>query len=154
MAPRLPRDPGLPSSPLLAGPLAALALLIVALPFRYHEMVGESAADFIVVTLFLGGGAAWLTGKAVARGWGPLWHLVVYGLLLAAAVRFCHFALFGDALIDPEPAAAEAVFLVSLAALGFRSVRRRQMTVQYGWMFEPAGRLSWRRRTPGQSTRA
>ena len=50
---------------------------------------------FLLVTVILGGGAAWITGRVVARSWEPWRQLLVYALLLAAAVRFLHFSLFG-----------------------------------------------------------
>lgn len=139
-------DPGRPSSPMLLAPVGALVVLAVLLFVWPQVLMGASLGDFLLVTLFLGGGAAWLTGKAVARGWGPYSHLVVYCLLLAGAVRFCHFALFESELFAPEHTAVEFVLLLSIATLGFRALRRRQMTVQYGWMYEPAGRLAWRAR--------
>jgi len=141
------RDPGRPTSLRLIGPLALLALLALAVAVWPGEIIGSSWGDFVLVSLVLGGGAAWLTGKAVARAWGPLSHLVLYCVLLAAAVRFCHFALFEDELFAPVTSVAEALFLFAVASLGFRSLRRRQMSVQYSWMFAPAGPLSWRRRS-------
>jgi len=146
------RDPGRPSSPLLVGPLALLAAFALALVLWPDEVMEASLGDFLLVSLAMGGGAAWHTGKAVAKSWRPLSHLVLYCALLTAAVRFCHFALFNDDLFSPVTSAAEFLFLLAIAALGFRHVRRRQMSVQYGWMFTPAGPLSWRRReaSPGE----
>ena len=60
-----------------------------------------SLVDFLLVTVFLGGGAAYLTGRAVAVTWraarqaGRL-HLCSS----AAAVRFIHYALFGGTLLS------------------------------------------------------
>lgn len=142
------RDPGRPSSPLLVGPLALLAAFALAIVLWPEEVVGASPGDFLLVSLAMGGGAAWLTGQAVAKSWRPLSRLVLYCVPLAAAVRFCHFALFNDELFAPRTSAAEVLFLLAVAALGFRHVRRRQMSMQYGWLFEPAGLLSWRRRDP------
>lgn len=139
-------DPGRAASPMLVGPAVALVVLVVALFLWPEELLGVSLGDFLLVTLFLGGGAAWLTGKAVARGWAPYSHLLLYCLLLTCAVRFCHFALFADHLFDIESLAVEFVLLASAATLGFRAMRQRQMTVQYGWMYEKAGSLAWRPR--------
>lgn len=144
------QDPGRTTAPLLIGPLVLLAALAVALVVAPDAVMGTSLGDFLLVSLILGGSAAWMTGKAVARGWGAVSHLVVYCVLLAAAVRFCHFALFNDELFAPLTSLAEALFLFAVAALGFRAVRRRQMSVQYGWMFVPAGVLSWRRQGSAQ----
>jgi len=143
------QNPGGSFSLMLVVPLAALVLLVVVLLIWPDLLIGASLGDFLIVTVLLGGGTAWLTGKAVARGWGPYSHLVLYSLLLAGAVRFCHFALFGDTLASLEPALVEFVLLLAIATLGFRALRRRQMTHQYDWMFEPAGPLAWRARTGG-----
>lgn len=142
-------DPGRASSPMLVGPLVALVVLVGTLFIWPRELIGASLGDFLLVTLFLGGGAAWLTGKAVARGWDPYTHLLVYSLLLACAVRFCHFALFEAELFTLGPLAVEFVLLASIATLGFRAMRQRQMTVQYAWMYERTGRMAWR---PRQTT--
>ena len=55
---------------------------------------------FVLLTLILGGGAAALTGRAIAATWRPWWHVVPLTLLLGAAVRFLHFALFGGTLLS------------------------------------------------------
>ena len=54
----------------------------------------DSLGVFLLVTVVLGGGAAALAGRAVALTWRPWWQVVVYMLMLGAAVRFIHFALF------------------------------------------------------------
>lgn len=139
-------NPGRASSAMLVGPVAALLLLAVALVL-WPELLGEaSAGDFLLVSLVMGGGAAWLTGQAVARGWSPYSHLVPYCVLLAVAVRFCHFALFEDHMFALAPTLVEFVFLFAVASLGFRALRRRQMTAQYGWLFVRTGPFSWRTR--------
>ena len=140
------RDPGRATSPMLIGPAIALVVLVATLFVWPKELIGASLGDFLLVTLFLGGGAAWLTGKAVARSWDPYLALVAYCALLACAVRFCHFALFQATLFDLEPLLVEFVLLASIATLGFRAMLQRQMTVQYGWMYEREGHMAWRPR--------
>jgi len=114
-----------------------------------------SLGDFLLVTVFLGGGAAWLTGRAVAITWRSLWKLLVYVALLTCAVRFIHFALFGGTLLSPYFFLVDFVILLALANLGYRLTRTIQMVSQYSWLFERASPLSWRRRevaadeTPG-----
>ena len=149
MAAPAQRDPGRAASPFLIGPALALVALVVAIAIWPHELIAASLGDFLLVTLVLGGSAAWRTGKAVAKGWAPYHQLVLYCLLLAGAVRFCHFALFEDPLFDPEPFVVEFVLLTAIATLGFRAFRRRQMTMQYAWMYEPAGPFAWRPRRGG-----
>ena len=60
-----------------------------------------SASEFLFVTVALAGGAAYLTGRAVARSWQSDVVLVGYMVLLAAATRFIHFALFQGTLLSP-----------------------------------------------------
>lgn len=139
-------NPGRAAAPMLIVPAVALVGLIVARLVYPGLLQDTSLSDFLLVSLVLGGAAAWRTGEAVARGWGSYAHLVIYGALLTAAVRFCHFALFEDNLFSLQNFVVEFVLLMSIATLGYRSVRRRQMTVQYGWLFEPDGPMAWRQR--------
>src|SRR6266508_3515209 len=54
----------------------------------------HSLGIFLLVSVFMGGSAAWLAGRAIAATWRPWWHLALYMLPLSLAVRFLHFALF------------------------------------------------------------
>ena len=108
-----------------------------------------SLADFLLVTVFLGGGAAYLTGRAVALTWRRMLKLLVYLLLLAAAVRFIHYALFGGTLLSPQYYLVDLAVLLCIGGLGFRITRARQMTGQYSWLYRNAGGLGWRPRTDG-----
>jgi hypothetical protein len=103
---------------------------------------------FILVTLMLGGGAAWLTGRAAAQTWRPVWHVVVYCLMLGAAVRFIHFSLFDGTLLSLHFYAIDAAVCVAFGLAGFRAARAAQMVRQYGWINEYVGPFRWRRKTP------
>jgi len=105
-----------------------------------------SLGDFLLVTVFLGGGAAYLTGRAVAITWRPLFKLVVYILLLAAAVRFIHYALFGGTLLSLQYYLFDLAVLLCFAGLGFQVTRAGQMSGQYSWLYRRAAGLSWRNR--------
>jgi len=99
-------------------------------------------ASFLLVTVVLGGGAAWLAGRAIAQTWRPWWSVVVYMLILALAVRFIHFALFDGTLLSPHYYSVDAAVAILVAALGFRVTRRQQMAHQYGFLpphVPPAG---------------
>jgi hypothetical protein len=105
--------------------------------------------DFIVVTAFLGGGAAYLTGRAVALTWRPVGYLLTYLFLLSAAVRFIHFALFEGTLLSLQFYLVDVVVLLCFGGLGYQLTRARQMAGQYAWLYERSGPLSWRpRRSP------
>lgn len=101
------------------------------------ELIYESGPNglwyFIFMTLILGGGAAWISGSAIAQTWRPLWQIPLYMLMLAAAVRFCHYALFGEKLLSLRSYVTDFVTLMVLATAGFWLSRRAQMERQYGW---------------------
>src|SRR5215510_15486134 len=88
----------------------------------------------ILVTILMGGLAAYASGKAIAQTWRPFWHVPLYMLVLAAAVRFCHFALFEEPFLSLRSYAADFAVACVLAALGYGRVRAHQMRTQYGWL--------------------
>ncbi|MFN3891803.1 MAG: DUF6867 family protein [Beijerinckiaceae bacterium] len=127
--------------------------------------------SFLLVTVVLGGAAAFTAGRALAQTWRPLWQAFAYAAALAAAAGFLHFVLFGEPTIPGariaalvgalpvEPGAAIAglaaalrhyavicVTLCGFAAFGYRLTRARAMQRQYGFEVAPSGPLSWRER--------
>ncbi len=115
----------------------------------WQLVTDSSPSVFIGLTVIIGGGAAWLAGRALALKWRPLWQLFVYMLLLAAAVRFLHYALFEEPLLSLKSYIADAAVLIAVALLGFRLTRVRQMTTQYYWLYERAGLFFWKARHDG-----
>jgi hypothetical protein len=110
------------------------------------DPAGEfSLPTFLLVTIVMGGSAAYVSGKAIAQTWRPFWHVPLYMLGLALVVRFCHFALFEERFLAPASYSVDFVVAFAAAALGYRLVRARQMATQYGWLFRRAGPLGWRR---------
>jgi hypothetical protein len=102
---------------------------------------------FLLVTVIMGGWAAWMTGKAVAKTWGDLIALVAYVLLLGWAVRFIHFALFEGTLFSLRYYIVDTIILMGIAFAGWRHTRTGQMTTQYRWLYERTGPFSWKNRT-------
>jgi hypothetical protein len=113
----------------------------------YAEEGGSTAGHFVLLTLLIGGGAAWRTGQAVAQGWGAMWPVAAYTALLAAGIRFLHYALFGGALLSLASYLIDFSILAVIALVGHRARRTRHMTEQYPWMFERSGPLTWRDRS-------
>jgi len=105
----------------------------------------EYVGLFLLVTVVLGGGAAWLAGRAIASTWRPWWHVAGYMLILGATVRFLHFALFEGTLLSPHYYAVDSVVCLLFGFLGFRMTRVAQMTTQYRWINGRAGFLRWAR---------
>jgi hypothetical protein len=107
----------------------------------------RSLGVFFLVTVAMGGGAAWLAGRAIAATWRPWWRVVYYMLILALAVRFIHFALFNSKLLSLHYYLVDYAVCLLFGLLGFRVMRVRQMVTRYGWLNARTGLLRWRRRT-------
>ncbi|MCC6776606.1 MAG: hypothetical protein IT537_08220 [Hyphomicrobiales bacterium] len=113
-----------------------------------YALPGDASVfPFILLTVLIGGGAAWRTGQAVAQGWGAMWPVAAYTALLAAAIRFLHYALFGGALTSFPSYLVDFAILAAIALVGHRARRTRHMTEQYPWIFERSGPLTWRERS-------
>ncbi len=106
----------------------------------------DSLGVFLLVTIVLGGGAAALAGRAVALTWRPWWQVVVYMLMLGAAVRFIHFALFDGTLLSIHYYAVDTLVCMAFGFAGFQAARARRMVIQYPWINDPDGPLRWRRK--------
>jgi hypothetical protein len=100
---------------------------------------------FFLVTILMGGSAAYVSGKAIAHTWRPFWSIPLYMLLLACAVRFCHFALFDEPLLSLRSYAVDFAVAMVAAMLGYRLVRVGQMARQYDWLYRRSGPFGWRR---------
>ena len=103
----------------------------------------NSAFAFIVVTLILGGGAAWLTGRALAQSWQPLWKALGYCIILALPVRFLHFALGDGTLLSWHYFLVDAAILIAIGYLSYRVAQTNSMVTQYPWLYEPTSPISW-----------
>ena len=103
---------------------------------------------FVLVTVLMGGWAAWMTGRAMAITWQPYALCVAYLLLLAGAARFIHYALFGGTLLSAHYYVVDALVILAIGSVGFRHTRAGQMARQYGWLYERLGPLTWREKHP------
>jgi hypothetical protein len=121
-------------------------------------IIEKSYVAFFIITVLLGGGAAFLSGQALARAWKPLTRLLVYMLLLGVAVRFLHWGVFLDATYQSWRAmqgtltslhyyVVDTLVLMCFATFAYRLERVRQMTTQYRWIYERTGLLTWQKRS-------
>ena len=101
-----------------------------------------SLFEFILVTVIIGGGMAYMIGRSTALTWNG-WGLVAfYVLLLTAAVRFIHFSLFDGTFFLPldtvgtalHYGAVDYVVLFVLAAIGRLRTRAEQTARQYRFL--------------------
>lgn len=111
----------------------------------------ESIFQVLFVTLILGGGCAFLAGRAIALTWRSIWIVVAAMIPMGLAVRFVHFALFNETLVAPKTYIAETIVLLIVACLAFQRTRAQQMVRQYYWLYEPNGPLGWRLRQDAPS---
>ena len=122
-----------------------LATTISIPEFLYEE---DSFGVFVLVTVILGGGAAALSGRAIAATWRTWGQVVAYSFILGAAVRFFHFALFGGTLLSAHYYLVDCAVCLAFGLLGFRAARAAQMVTQYRWINVPDGLLRWRKKPP------
>ena len=102
---------------------------------------------FLILTVILGGGAAFIAGRSLALGWKSLGLLTLYMLVLGAGLRFLHFALFKSELTSAHYYLTDTAILFVAAFLGYRLTRTRQMTEKYPWLYERSSPFSWRPKT-------
>lgn len=106
----------------------------------------DGALVFLVLTVVIGGGAAWLAARGLALTWRPFWRVAAYMVLLAGAVRFFHYALFDGRLLSLYYYLVTYLVLLAIAGLAYRLTRTTQMVRQYPWLYERSGPFSWRSR--------
>ena len=121
-----------------------LATYISIPEFLYQE---GSFGVFVLVTVVLGGGAAFLAGRAIATTWRPWGQVVGYSFVLGGAVRFFHYSLFGGTFLSLHYYLVDSAVCMAFALLGFRASRAAQMVTQYRWLYAPDGTLRWRRKS-------
>jgi hypothetical protein len=107
----------------------------------------ESILLFVLVTILMGGWAAWMTGRALATTWRSAVQVFTAMLVLGCFVRFIHFALFQGTLLSPRYYLVDLVVLLIFGFMGYRYTRASQMTSQYRWLYERAGPFGWRQRS-------
>jgi hypothetical protein len=105
---------------------------------------GETILDIVLVTGLIGGGAAWLSGRAIAAVWGGQSRVILTGLLLGAAARFFHFALFEGELLSVSSFACDTLIFLVIGLVSWRTTRASLMVRQYPWLYVRTGPLTWR----------
>lgn len=98
---------------------------------------------FIILTLALGGICAWMAGRALARGWRPIWRVVLYMALFGFAIRFLHWGLGSGTLRSWHYYAVDTLVLVLVALLAYQVTRTGQMVRQYHWLYRRTSPISW-----------
>lgn len=106
--------------------------------------VEDRLSVFLILTVIIGGGAAFLAGRNLASRWRPAWLPAAYMVLLGVALRFFHYALFDGDLLSLHYFITDTAVLVGATLVGYRLTMARQMVSQYPWAYEKSGLMSWR----------
>ena len=94
--------------------------------FSIPEFVSDehSLGIFLLVSVVLGGAAAWLAGRAIAATWRPWWHLALYMFPLSLSVRFLHFALFEGKFLSLHYYLVDYTVCLGFGLLGLLGYRK------------------------------
>ena len=112
-------------------------------------LIEDSPWVTLIMTVIIGGGAAFLSGRGLASKWRPVWMAVAYMIPMGLVLRFFHYALFNGELLSLHYFLVDTTLLILAALLGYRTTRTSQMVNQYPWLYERTGPLSWRERRTG-----
>ncbi len=110
-----------------------------------EAFLGTSVGVFVGLTGVVMGFAAYMTGQALANTWKPVWHAIVYCVLLAFASRFLIFGLFEGELLSPSGYLSDLLVLVAVALFAYRLNQARKMVSQYPWLYQRRGLFNWRK---------
>jgi hypothetical protein len=99
-----------------------------------------SIAEFLIVTVVIGGALAYMIGRSTALTWSSWGVMTFYTVLLTFAARFIHYSLFDGTFFLPVETLGTALYyavidfvvLFAFAALGRQATRRSQFARQYG----------------------
>ena len=112
------------------------------------ELIGTTIDVYIGLTVIIAGGAAFLTGQALANTWQPLAKGAAYALLLAAGNRFLIYGLFDGELFTTSGFIVDFLVMLVIIIFAYRLTKARKMVSQYPWLYERTGPFSWRERHP------
>ncbi len=98
-------------------------------------LLGTTPSVFIGLTVILVGGAAILTGRAVANNWKPAWQVVAACFGLALANRFLTYALFQGELLSILGLLVSFLVLTAMGLAAWRMTQVAKFVGQYPWRY-------------------
>ena len=111
-----------------------------------EALLGTSVGVFAGLTFVVAGGAAIMTGRALADGWKSSWQVVFASFGLGLADRFLIYALFGGELLSLRGFLIGFVVITALALLAWRVTLVHKMVTQYPWRYERTSLFAYRER--------
>ena len=109
-----------------------------------ESILGTTLGVFTTVTVVVMGGAAFMTGRALAGTWRPLWQVLAYCVLMGLASRFLIYALFEGELLSLTGFLADVAVLTSIGLVSYRVRHVSRMVQQYPWQYERTGPWTYR----------
>lgn len=109
-------------------------------------LVEDKLSVFLIMTLLIGGGAAFMAGRGLALKWRPVWQPILYMIPMGLALRFFHYALFQGQLTSLHYWLTDTAVLIACALAGYQMTRASQMVTQYPWLYDRAGPFSWKQK--------
>jgi ABC-type uncharacterized transport system permease subunit len=108
-----------------------------------ESLLGTSLGVFVGLTVVITGGAAILTGRALAGNWRPVIQVVFATFGLALFDRFLLYALFEGELLHLTGFLLHFAVILALALIAYRITQVRQMVSQYPWKYEQTSLWSY-----------
>lgn len=112
--------------------------------FFLDHTTWNGVGQFLILTVIMGGGAAFMAGRSLAGGWRSITLLMGYMVPFTAGLRFLHYALFEGHLTSLTLFVIHGAIVSAFAYFGYRLRRAEQLTTQYPWLYERSGLLTWR----------
>ena len=112
-----------------------------------ESLLGTSLPVYIGLVVIFMGGAAFMTGQAIANTWRSRSQVFAYGMLLGLGARFLVFALFEGRLLSLTGFVVDVVVLTSIALFAYRITHVSRMVNQYPWLYERRGLWDYRERS-------
>jgi len=113
-----------------------------------QSFLGTSPGVFIGLTVIIIGGAAIMTGRALADGWRSPWQVVFACFGLALVDRFLVYALFGGELLSASGFVIHFAVITVMALVAHRLTVVHKMVAQYPWRYERESLWTYREK-PG-----
>jgi hypothetical protein len=110
-------------------------------------LLGTSPSVFIGLTVIIIGGAAMMTGRALADAWKPPLQVVFACFGLVLADRFLVYALFGGELLSVSGFVIDFAVITAMALIAHRLTAVHKAVAQYPWRYERASLWSYREKS-------
>ena len=112
-----------------------------------ESLLGTSFGVFIGLTVIIIGGAAVMTGRALADGWRSPMQVVFACFGLALADRFLIYALFGGELLHLSGFLIDFAVITAMALVAHRLTVVHKMVAQYPWRYERESLWTYREKS-------